>query len=88
MTHVEALPHSLYAEDADIEGQFSIDVLSGFLKVDSLVLPIDDVSIVELEAGRNAIAEGMDTLISPSGTGPLNTTQVGLVGLEDEAIIT
>lgn len=74
MTHVEALAHSLNTENADIERQFSIDVFGSFLEVDSLVLPVDNVSVVELETGRNAIAEGMDPLICPSGTGPLNTT--------------
>jgi hypothetical protein len=88
MTHVKAFPYSLYAKNADIEGQLSIDVFGSFLQVNSLVLPVDDVSVVELEAGRYAIAQSMDTLICPSGTRPLNPTQVALISLEDEAIIT
>lgn len=74
MAHVEALPYSLHAEDADIEGQLGIDIFSCFLQVDSLVLTVDDVSVVELETGRNAIAESMDPLISAAGTRPLDAS--------------
>ena len=68
VAHVEPLADPLHCEDADVEGQFSVDVPGSLLQVDGLRLPVYDVALIKLQTGRYAIAEGVDPLVSAACT--------------------
>jgi hypothetical protein len=88
VTHVEALTHLLYAEDADVDGQFCIDIAGCLLEVDGLGTPVDDVAVVELETGRDAVAKGVHPLVRSSRPRPLDPPQTAHVRLQHEPVLT
>lgn len=87
MPHIERLAQLLNRKNPDIERQFGIDILCSLLKINDLLLPIDDVPLIKLQAGRDAVAQRMHFLISPPSSRPLDSSQVVHIGLQYEAML-
>lgn len=74
MPHIKRLAQLLDSEDADIERQLGIDILCSLLKINDLLLTVNNVPLVELQTGRDAITQRMYFLIRPSGSRPLDSS--------------
>ena len=74
MPHIERLTQLLNRKYPDIERQFGIDILCSLLKINDLLLPINDIPLVELQARRDAITQRMNFLIRPSSSRPFDSS--------------